>query len=127
MSLLTRLSNLFTRELDAYAFEKTVYASVDDYVHDGGCIITTIYVPSYEIYAHYYNDMKEFIPYKSEKTFEENCKDCKNIRKIKISTSFVSYLCDFYEIREEHKKWCDKNKEYFEGITIVAQKLNEDS
>ena len=60
MSLLTRLSNLFTRELDGYAFEKTVYASMDDYVHDGGCIITTIYVPSYEIYAHYYNDMKEY-------------------------------------------------------------------
>jgi hypothetical protein len=36
MSILIRLSNIFTKEIDAYAFEKTVYASFDDYNHGGG-------------------------------------------------------------------------------------------
>jgi len=103
MSFLTRLSNIFTKEVDAYAFEKTG--------------LTKIYVPSYDIYAHYYSDTEEFIPYKSDKPFDENNKDYTNVRKIKISTSFLSYLCDWYHIREENKKWCDQNKSYFDEIT----------
>jgi hypothetical protein len=123
MSIFTRLSNLFTKEIDAtkkidaYAFEKTVFTSIDDYVLGGGCIITTIYVPSYGIYAHYYNDMKEFIPYKLDEAFNENNEQYVNVRKIKISSSFCEYLCDWYEMREGNKKWCDKNKSYFDNIT----------
>ena len=117
MYLFTRISNMFIKQLDAYAFEKTVYASITDFVHDCWMTLTTVYIPSYDIYAHYYYDMKEFIPYKSDEPFDENNKDYKNVRKIKISTSFVGYLCDWYEAREENKKWSDENKTYFENVT----------
>lgn len=119
MSLLNRLSNIFTKEVDAYAFEKIIYSSITDYVHDCGITTTTIYIPSYNIYTHYYDDMKEFIPYKSDKTFDENNKDYKNVRKIKISTSFASYLCDWYDAREKNKKWSNENKTYFDDITKI--------
>ncbi len=117
MSLFTRISNLFTKEVDGYAFEKTVYESVTDYVHGDGVVVKTIYVPSYDIYAHYYSNTVEFIPYKSVEPFNEFDETYKNVRKIKISPSFCGYLCDWYEIREENKKWCDQNKSYFDEIT----------
>lgn len=116
MSLLTRISNIFTNEVDAYAFEKTVYASTADFVHGDGVTVKSVYIPSYDIYAHYYDDVQEFIPYKSDETFDENNKDYQNVRKIKINTSFVGYLCDWYEARQENKKWCDENKSYFDTI-----------
>ena len=117
MSLSTRLSNIFTKELDGYAFEKTVYASNIDYVHDEGITVKTIYIPCYDMYAHYYPDMKEFIPYKSDKPFDENDKNYKNVQKIKIKSSFCGYLCDWYQIREENKKWSEKNIQYFYDVT----------
>jgi hypothetical protein len=117
MSILTRLSNIFTKEVDAYAFEKIAYASVTDYVHGDGIVLKTIYVPSYDMYAHYYSNTEEFIPYKLNEPFDENNKDYTNVRKIKISTTFLANLCDWYELREENKKWCDQNKSYFDNIT----------
>lgn len=117
MSLFTRVSNVFTKEVEAYAFEKTVYASSTDYAHDCGITLTTIYVPSYDMYAHYYYDMHEFIPYKSGEKFNENDETYQNVRKIKLNTSFIGYLCDWYEAREENKNWSEKNKTYFDIIT----------
>lgn len=117
MSIFIRLSNIFINEVDAYAFEKIVYESTTHFLNDWGFILTTVYIPSYDIYAHYCNDMKEFVPYKSNEPFDENNKDYKNVRKIKISTTFVGYLCDWYEVREEHEKWSVENKTYFENIT----------
>ena len=61
MSLLSRMKLLFTSELVAYTFQRQVYESIDDFVHGGGIIMKTIYVPYYDIYIHYYEQMKRFI------------------------------------------------------------------
>jgi hypothetical protein len=117
MSILTHISNIFTKKVDGYAFEKTVYSSITDYIHNEGIIVKSIYIPRYDIYAHYYSYMKEFISYKLDKPFDENNKDYYNVRKIKISISFCEYLCNWYKLCMENKKWSEQNKQYFDDIT----------
>jgi hypothetical protein len=104
MSILDRLSNLFTKEVDAYVFDEIVNG-------------VTIYIPCYNMYGHYNSARKEFLPYRLDEVFDENNKDYNNVRKIKISTSFCNYLCDWYELCTENQKWSTQNKQYFDDIT----------
>ena len=117
MSLLSRLKFTFTSELDAYTYDRLVYASIDDFIHDGGVNMKTVYVPYYNLYFHYYDQMDRFIVYKSTTPFDENNKEYKNMKKIKINTSFVHLMLDIYETDEETKKVSTEKKPYFDELT----------
>jgi hypothetical protein len=117
MSLLTRFMNMISNAVDAYAFELDRYDSIDDYIHGGGFTSTTMYIPQYDLYAHYYKERQCFVTYKSDKPFNETDESYKNIRKIKINYSFASYLDDWNQAITENRKWSDKNKDYFSQIT----------
>lgn len=117
MFLLTRFMNMIGNSVDAYSFELNRYNSIDDYVHDGGFISTTIYIPQYNLYAHYYEEGQYFVTYNSDKPFDETDERYKNVRKIQINYSFASYLDDWNQATLENKKWSDKNKDYFNKIT----------
>jgi len=117
-SIFTRIMNAFSNIVDAYAFEITRYHSIDDFVHDGGFTSTTIYIPIYDLYTHYYEEGKYFVVYKADTPFVESDENYKNIRKIKINYSFASYLDDWYDYTSENKKWSDKNKDYFDQIIM---------
>ena len=117
MSLLSRLKLIFTSELDAYTYDRLVFASIDDFVHDGGMEMNTVYVPYYNLYFHYYDQMDRFIVYKSSEPFDENNKEYKNIKKIKINTSYFHLMLDIYETDEEIKKISKEKKSYFVELT----------
>jgi hypothetical protein len=117
MSLLSRLKLIFTPEIEAYTFDKKAYASIDDFVHDGGMVLKVIYVPYYDLYFHYYDEMKLFIAYKSSEPFNENNTKYTNMKKIKINTSFVHYMLDIYEIDEDTRKFSIDKKPYFDELT----------
>ena len=96
-SIFTRVMNAFSGTVDAYAFERTLYDSIDDFVHDGGFRATIIYIPKYDLYSHYYEQGKYFVVYKADTPFDESDEQYKNIRKIKLDYSFASYLDDWYD------------------------------
>jgi hypothetical protein len=69
----------------------------------GNNYVYPYYIKTYDIYEKYNLNHRD-IDY-----IKINNKDYTNVRKIKISPSFLSYLCDWYEIRTENIKWCDQN------------------
>lgn len=79
--------------------------------------IKTVYVPYYNLYFHYNDQMNRFIVYKSSEPFNENNKEYTNMKKTKINTSFVHLMLDIYEIDEETKKLSKEKKPYFDLVT----------
>jgi hypothetical protein len=92
------------------------YDSIGDYAHGDGYMLTRIYIPQYDLYCNYYPDGKRFVAYKSTTKFNECDKNYKNVRKIKLSSSFANYMYDIYEIDENTKKWSEQNKDYFAEV-----------
>lgn len=117
MSIFTRIYNFPTNaDVDAIAFDVTRYASMTDYVHDCGITSKTLYIPSFNLYCHYYDDGKKFVVYKTNETFNETKPEYTNIRKIKVTTKFCFNLEEQYQRDEESKQMAEENKEYFDNI-----------
>lgn len=118
MSILyLRLKSLFSSEMDAYVFDIMGYDSVTDMARCEGYLLRTIYIPYYDIYVHYYHVTKRFIVYKTNNTFNENNDSYKNIKKIKVSTTFINNMIDIFETDEETIKLSTELKPYFTSIT----------
>jgi hypothetical protein len=111
-----RLANGFRNETDAYIFDKEVYESIGDFVHGDSLTIKTIYIPDYDLYVHYYESMGRFIVSKDKVKFDESNKEYKNIKKIKISTSFIGAMLDIYETDQDTKKLSEQNKYYYDSL-----------
>lgn len=117
MSIFSRIYNFATNaDYDAYSFNVTRYASMTDYIHDCGCEYKTLYIPSFNLYCHYYIDGKKFVVYKMNETFNEKNPEYTNIRKIKVTTKFCFEMEEQYQRDEESKQMAEKNKEYFDNI-----------
>jgi len=113
-----RLANGFRSETDAYIFDREVYESIGDFVHGDSLSIKTIYSPDYDLYVHYYESMERFIVTKGKVKFDSSNEEYNNLKKIKISTSFIGAMLDIYETEQDTKKLSEQNKYYYDSLIL---------